>query len=77
MNDDDNFRQLEKGIKLDVDLRHNYGGYLCLDQVLSAQVPLSSPPHHDEMLFIIQHQGFSRFSTAWSSFYWVTKMKIC
>lgn len=56
MNDDDNIRQLEKGIKLDVDLRDNYGGYLRLDQVLSAQVPLSSPPHHDEMLFIIQHQ---------------------
>lgn len=56
MNDGDNFRQLEKGIKLDVDLGDNYGGYLRLDQVLSAQVPLSSPPHHDEMLFIIQHQ---------------------
>jgi tryptophan 2,3-dioxygenase len=56
MNDDDNFRQIEKDIKLDVDLRDNYGGYLRLDQVLSAQVPLSSPPHHDEMLFIIQHQ---------------------
>ncbi|WP_363351314.1 tryptophan 2,3-dioxygenase family protein [Methylocystis echinoides] len=27
-----------------------------LDQLLSAQQPLSSPPHHDEMLFIIQHQ---------------------
>jgi len=56
MKQDDNFRKLEKGIKLDVDLANNYGGYLRLDQVLSAQVPLSSPPHHDEMLFIIQHQ---------------------
>ena len=56
MKEDNNFRNLEKGIKLDVDLRDNYGGYLRLDQVLSAQVPLSSPPHHDEMLFIIQHQ---------------------
>jgi tryptophan 2,3-dioxygenase len=53
---DNNFRNLEKGIKLDVDLSNNYGGYLRLDQVLTAQVPLSTPPHHDEMLFIIQHQ---------------------
>jgi len=56
MNEDNNFRKLEKGIKLEVNLRDNYGGYLRLDQVLSAQVPLSSPAHHDEMLFIIQHQ---------------------
>ncbi len=33
-----------------------YGGYLRLDQLLSAQQPLSQPPHHDEMLFIVQHQ---------------------
>jgi len=33
-----------------------YSGYLHLDQLLSAQQPLSSPPHHDELLFIIQHQ---------------------
>ncbi len=56
MNDENNFRKLEDGIKLDVDLRDNYGGYLRLEQVLSAQVPLSNPAHHDEMLFIIQHQ---------------------
>lgn len=56
MKQDNNFRKLEKGIKLDVNLGDNYGGYLRLEQVLSAQVPLSSPPHHDEMLFIIQHQ---------------------
>lgn len=56
MKEDNNFRNLEKGIKMDVDLRDNYGGYLCLDQVLNAQRPLSCPPHHDEMLFIIQHQ---------------------
>jgi len=34
----------------------SYGGYLSLDRLLSAQHPRSSPPHHDEMLFIIQHQ---------------------
>jgi tryptophan 2,3-dioxygenase len=56
MNEDNNCRKLEEGIKLDVELKDNYGGYLRLDQVLSAQVPLSSPPHHDEMLFIVQHQ---------------------
>ena len=33
-----------------------YGGYLHLDRLLSAQQPLSNPPHHDEMLFIAQHQ---------------------
>lgn len=56
MKQDNNYRKLEKGIKLDVDLKDNYGGYLRLEQILSAQIPLSSPPHHDEMLFIIQHQ---------------------
>ncbi len=52
----ENIRSLEKGIQLDVPERDNYGGYLCLDVLLSAQKPLSEPPHHDEMLFIIQHQ---------------------
>src|SRR5207248_4308819 len=33
-----------------------YAGYLQLDKLLAAQKPLSNPPHHDEMLFIIQHQ---------------------
>ena len=32
----------------------SYGDYLALDQVLTAQRPLS--PNHNEMLFIIQHQ---------------------
>jgi tryptophan 2,3-dioxygenase len=32
----------------------SYGGYLALEQLLAAQRPRSS--HHDEMLFIIQHQ---------------------
>lgn len=36
--------------------RMTYEGYLRLDQLLAAQRPRSSPPHHDEMLFIIQHQ---------------------
>ena len=33
-----------------------YDSYLQLDQLLDAQKPLSEPEHHDEMLFIIQHQ---------------------
>jgi len=49
-------RDLESGIRTDLDGRLTYGEYLRLDQVLSAQHPRSEPAHHDEMLFIIQHQ---------------------
>ena len=34
----------------------DYAAYLGLEQLLAAQRPLSDPPHHDEMLFIVQHQ---------------------
>jgi len=51
-----NQRALESGIELDLRNRLTYGGYLQLAQLLSAQKPLSEPPHHDEMLFIVQHQ---------------------
>ena len=34
----------------------SYGGYLHLDQLLSAQHPVSRPVHHDELLFITAHQ---------------------
>ena len=51
-----NRRELEAGLELDLKDRLTYGGYLQLDRLLSAQHPLSDPPHHDEMLFIIQHQ---------------------
>ena len=34
----------------------SYGEYLDLDRLLSAQHPRSQPEHHDELLFIIQHQ---------------------
>src|SRR5690606_32984632 len=30
--------------------------YLQLDTLLAAQKPVTSPEHHDELLFIIQHQ---------------------
>lgn len=56
MKDKKNLRPLEDSIKLDVSERNNYGGYLCLDKLFSAQKPISDPEHHDEMLFIIQHQ---------------------
>lgn len=49
-------RQLEETIHSDLSRDNDYTGYLQLDQLLSAQAPLSDPPHHDEMLFIIQHQ---------------------
>ena len=53
---DNNERALEDSIHTDLSGRMTYAGYLRLDRLLSAQTPLSSPPHHDEMLFIIQHQ---------------------
>jgi tryptophan 2,3-dioxygenase len=40
--------------KLDFSRDMSYGDYLHLDQILSAQHPLS--PDHNEMLFIVQHQ---------------------
>jgi tryptophan 2,3-dioxygenase len=51
-----NQRPLEAGIITDFKDRMSYAGYLCLDGLLSQQRPLSQPTHHDEMLFIIQHQ---------------------
>src|SRR5690606_5839779 len=56
MSIDRNERPLEAEIHTDLSGRLSYGGYLRLDLLLAAQQPLSDPPHHDEMLFIIQHQ---------------------
>jgi len=56
MSVDKNQRPLEASIHTDLEGRLTYGGYLRLDRLLSAQQPVSDPPHHDEMLFIIQHQ---------------------
>ena len=56
MTEPHNLRPLEQGIELDLRDRTTYGGYLQLPVLLSAQKPLSDPPHHDEMLFIVQHQ---------------------
>jgi len=44
----------DPGFITDLAADTSYGGYLGLDRLLSAQQPRSS--HHDEMLFIIQHQ---------------------
>ena len=44
----------EERAQLDFSQSMSYGDYLHLDQILSAQHPLS--PAHDEMLFIVQHQ---------------------
>ncbi|MBS2022785.1 MAG: tryptophan 2,3-dioxygenase [Deltaproteobacteria bacterium] len=49
-------RPLDPGVVTDFTDRMTYTGYLQLDQLLAAQKPLSNPPHHDELLFIIQHQ---------------------
>ena len=51
-----NKRELESAIVTDFSKRMSYGDYLCLDQLLDCQHPLSNPQHHDEMLFVVQHQ---------------------
>ena len=45
----------ENAIIWDVKREQGYGGYLCLDLLLSAQRPRSDD--HDEMLFIVIHQA--------------------
>jgi tryptophan 2,3-dioxygenase len=44
----------DEGAQLDFSKDMSYGDYLHLDEILSAQHPLS--PEHNEMLFIVQHQ---------------------
>ena len=45
---------VEEGAQLDFSKDMSYADYLHLDEVLTAQHPLS--PDHNEMLFIVQHQ---------------------
>jgi len=52
----DNTRALESEIVTDLREEMSYSSYLQIDTLLSAQVPVSSPEHPDELLFIIQHQ---------------------
>lgn len=55
MNENENKQPGEwHGAQMDFKSSMSYGDYLGLDQILSAQHPLS--PNHNEMLFIIQHQ---------------------
>src|SRR3990170_7030420 len=49
-------RKLESSIHTTLERDNDYTAYLQLDTLLDEQRPLSHPPHHDEMLFIIQHQ---------------------
>jgi tryptophan 2,3-dioxygenase len=49
-------RPLEQGIRTDLSGALSYSGYLELHRLLDAQHPRSSPEHHDELLFIVQHQ---------------------
>ena len=51
-----NTRTIEASVVTDFSDRMSYGGYLDLPTLLSAQRPISQPEHHDELLFIIQHQ---------------------
>jgi tryptophan 2,3-dioxygenase len=52
----DNTRDVEKTIVTDLADKLTYSSYLQLDTLLSAQRPVSVPEHHDELLFIVQHQ---------------------
>jgi tryptophan 2,3-dioxygenase len=47
-------RTIEEGVATDLRGELTYAGYLQLPTLLSAQQPVSD--HHDEMLFIVQHQ---------------------
>jgi tryptophan 2,3-dioxygenase len=52
----ENTRPLEEGVVTDFRGEMSYGQYLHLEELLAAQHLVSIPPHHDELLFIIQHQ---------------------
>ncbi len=51
-----NQRPVEASIVSDFSNRLSYSGYLSLEGLLAQQHPRSQPEHHDELLFIIQHQ---------------------
>lgn len=50
----ESFRPIEDGVATDLRDELTYASYLQLPTLLSAQQPVSD--HHDEMLFIVQHQ---------------------
>lgn len=49
-------RDFESSIHTELSGNLDYASYLRLDRILDAQSPLSRPPYHDEMAFIVQHQ---------------------
>lgn len=49
-------RDIESSIHTDLGDKMTYSRFLRLDKLLDCQEIHSDPPHHDEMLFIIQHQ---------------------
>ena len=49
-------RHIEDSIHTDLEHKMTYTEFLRLDKLLACQEIHSDPPHHDEMLFIIQHQ---------------------
>ncbi|MDP5226762.1 MULTISPECIES: tryptophan 2,3-dioxygenase [Arthrobacter] len=49
-------RPIEETVHTDFRHSMSYGSYLDLPRLLSSQHPVSVPEHHDELLFIIQHQ---------------------
>jgi tryptophan 2,3-dioxygenase len=53
---DRSVRPIEESVRTDLTGAMSYGRYLDLDRLLGAQHPVSSPEHHDELLFIVQHQ---------------------
>jgi tryptophan 2,3-dioxygenase len=52
----ENTRPIEEGVVRDFRVNLSYSDYLHLDELLGAQHLVSRPPHHDELLFVIQHQ---------------------
>jgi tryptophan 2,3-dioxygenase len=53
---DRSVRPVEDSIRTDLRGATTYGAYLDLEHLLGAQHPRSRPEHHDELLFIVQHQ---------------------
>jgi tryptophan 2,3-dioxygenase len=53
---DSSIRPIEESVRTDLRGAMTYRGYLDLDSLLGAQHPRSNPEHHDELLFIVQHQ---------------------
>ena len=53
---DRSIRPIEESVRTDLTGAMSYGRYLDLERLLAAQHPVSDPEHHDELLFIVQHQ---------------------